>query len=158
MSIGRAKLVAQNVVRKFAVKPKLTVVKDLVDLQRQKPELYDRVLNSRPDIENKNLMGFSIGTDVIIFSDFIHSENHLKFTLAHETIGHFGLRSLVSQSQLNSFLDNVYNTSPFIREQADIYMENHGADKHVAIEEALANYAAVLDNSCLLYTSPSPRD
>ena len=149
MSIGRAKLVAQNVVNKFAVKPKLTVVKDLVDLQRQKPELYDRVLNSRPDIENKNLMGFSIGTDVIIFSDFIHSENHLKFTLAHETIGHFGLRSLVSQSQLNSFLDNVYNTSPFIREQADIYMENHGADKHVAIEEALANYAAVLDNSVL---------
>ena len=147
MTVGKAKLLARNMLSKFTNKPNLTVAKDLADLQQVNPELYNRIIAARPDVENKMISGMSIGKEIAIFSDYIHGEQHLKFTLAHEAMGHFGLRSLVKDSQLKAFLDNIYNTSPFLKDSADLYMETHKVDKYVAIEEAMANYVGALETS-----------
>ena len=149
MSVGKATLLAKSFINKLANKPTLTVVKDLADLKAKKPALFERILAARPEIETTNISGMSIGKEVIVFSDFIKGERHLRFTLAHEAMGHFGLRSLVKESELHKFLDGVYNDSDYLRNRADEYMELHGTSRYVAIEEAIANYAGSLETSTL---------
>ena len=149
MNIGRAKLLLKSILRKFAVKPNVAVFKNVSDLKAKNPALYAKIIKDRPDFDTIPASGYSIGPDILIFTDFIKSEDHLKFTIAHEAMGHFGLRSLVSKSELKSVLENLYNTSSHIRGLADTYMEQHGIGKLEAIEEAIADHAAYLDTSVL---------
>ena len=149
MDVGRAKLLVKSIVSKFAVKPNVKVVRNAVELQNKFPELYNKIIKDRPNFAQVPASGYSIGSDVIIFTDFIKSEGHLKFTIAHEAMGHFGLRSLVSKSELKGTLELIYNTSSHIRDVADANMELYSMDKLEAIEEALADHVAYVEHSAL---------
>ena len=134
---------------KLAIKPKVTIVKNVAELKINNKELFDKAVKAQPEFETTNASGFSIGQDIIIFTDFIQNDSHLKFILAHETIGHFGLRSIVNPSKLKQVLEDLYNTSPMIRAMADAQMEAYGIDKLEAIEEALADRVAFVETSVL---------
>ena len=149
---GKVKLIANQAVRQLKIKPKVTVVSNYADLEANYPKLYERARAGREqygdDFGTVNAVGYSIGDEVIIFSDFVRTEQQLKFVIAHETIGHFGLKSLISQKQFNTVMQKVYDTDSHIRAVADLNIEN-GMEKFEAIEEALADAAAYLDNSTI---------
>ena len=101
------------------------------------------VYNSPSDIgiteeENQNAKGMYQDGVVYLFSDNLNDAQDAALTLAHESVGHFGLRSLVKDG-LNAMLDRAY-TNAAIREVADQRMDD-GLDRYEAIEEALAEAA-----------------
>jgi hypothetical protein len=156
--IGRVRLFVNNLMSKFRVKPKTYVYANVEDLKRSNPELYKRAAAARPqgDFDSTKAMGYSFGgarvgddPTVIIFSDFIRTEQQLRFVLAHETIGHLGLRAVLSKAELERVLNRIYDSDPSVRAQVDRMVEQ-GMSKLEAIEEYVADYAATIDGSIIM--------
>lgn len=149
---GKAEMVAKTFISKLAVKPKVRVYKNLAEFQRKAPELYAEADAARPqgDFATIEAAGYSFGDgNVLIFSDNIVDEAHLKAVLAHETMGHFGMRGLLPQAQFNSLMDAIYDASENVQSAADAAMANRGIGKAEAVEEYLADFAANLETSLL---------
>lgn len=150
--MGKAKMVTSNFVAKLATKPKVRVYRNIEEFQRKAPELFAEADAARPqgDFTTIQAAGYSFGDgNVLIFTDNIVDEAHLKAVLAHETMGHFGMRGLLPQAQFNSLMNAVYDTSEVVRSAADAAMANRGLSKAEATEEYLADFAAVLDTSLI---------
>ena len=144
--IGKIKLIANQLLSKLQVKPKLTVVKNAEDLQVKNPSLYKRASAGRPkgDFGQLKAVGYSIGDQVIIFSDYAKTEEQVKFVVAHETLGHFGFKAFLPTKKLNKVLEEIYDNEGHVRAAANRRIEN-GQSKFEAIEEVLADNAASID-------------
>jgi hypothetical protein len=150
--MGKAKMATSNFVARLATKPKVRVYRNVEEFQRKAPELFAEADAARPqgDFATVQASGYSFGDgNVLIFTDNIVDEAHLKAVLAHETMGHFGMRGLLPQAQFNSLMDAVYDTSEVVRSAADAAVANRGLSKAEATEEYLADFAAVLDTSLI---------
>ena len=148
--ILRVRAIVNKALSKLQLKPKATVVKDKAELESKFPELYERAVAGRQqgDFDTTNFAAFALGDEIVVFADNIKTEEQLKFIVAHETLGHFGLRAFVPDGKLNAVLEDLYNKEGHIRAIADRNIDN-GMDKYMAIEEAMANAAATLDASAL---------
>jgi hypothetical protein len=151
MVIGRVKMFVVGMVRKFANTPTVHVFKNVADLKATNPKLFERANAAREagDFATTQAVGYSFGKDIIIFSDFVQTEQQLKFVLAHEALGHFGFRSIMSDANLKSMLNQAYNQDSEVRNAADNLIDLHGMNKLEAIEEVLAQRAAELDTSTI---------
>ena len=150
--MGKAKMATSNFVARLATKPKVRVYRNIEEFQRKAPELFAEADAARPqgDFTTVQSSGYSFGDgNVLIFTDNIVDEAHLKAVLAHETMGHFGMRGLLPQAQFNSLMDAVYDTSEVVRSAADAAVAARGLSKAEAVEEYLADFAAVLDTSLI---------
>ena len=87
---------------------------------------------------------------VIIFSDFVRTEQHLKFVLAHETLGHFGFKGVIPEGKLAAVLTDIYEADPDVRAAVEVMMATRGMSKLEAVEEYVSDYAAYIDNSILM--------
>lgn len=147
--INRVAAVAtvKSVLRKMKVKPTVTVVRNQNELRDSNPELYSRAVASRPagDFDTTPAAGFSVGDQVIIFTDRIKTDQQLRFILAHEALGHFGMKSMLSQPKLDKLMNDVFEADSAVRAKAMRRMEMYGEGKTEAVEEVLADMAAVLD-------------
>jgi hypothetical protein len=85
----------------------------------------------------------------IIFTDFIRTEQHLRFVLAHETLGHFGFRAVVPDRELDAVLNRIYDASPDVQAAVEAKVANEGMSKLEAVEEFLSDNAADLDTSLI---------
>lgn len=143
----RVTAIAKNAIRKLKTKPTVTVVKDQNDLRENHPELFKRAMESRPngDFEFTPAGGFSVGDQVILFSDNIKTEKQARFIIAHETMGHFGLGAFLGKPQLETVMDNIYQADSSVRAKANRRMEMYGEGKAEAVEEVIADMAADLD-------------
>ena len=155
---GKIKIMVNQFLKKLKIKPNIYIYKDVNDLRIRNEALFERARAGMPqrldedgnvvsDFETLNIVGYSIGADIIIFSDFIKDPQQLKTLLAHETLGHFGFRAFLPKARLDPILRQIYRDDPHIRKLADTYMSSFGMDKLEAVEEALADQAAVLDTS-----------
>ena len=136
--------------RGLAKAPQISIYKNQADLRAKNPSLYQRAVAARPqgDFDTAQAAGYAFGEDqVIIFSDRIATPKMLRMVLAHEAIGHFGMRALLSVKQFDALMDYVYDNSPLARAVVDSEVEYSGMDRREAIEEYLANYASKLDTS-----------
>ena len=152
ISVGRAKMYLQKVRRIFKnANVRILQVKNLEELRTKYPQVFKEAAAARRDgtFETTRAAGYSYGNTVIVFTDNIKGITHLAFIVAHEVIGHHGMRSVFPHQQFRSLMDRVYAASAEIRTAADRYQELHGVDKYEAIEEAIADYAAWLDNSVM---------
>jgi hypothetical protein len=152
LPIGRTKLLTSSFVSKLSVKPKVHVYANQADLQAKNAQLYKRAAAARVngDFDKVNAVGYSFGDgEVIVFSDRILTEKALNYVLAHETLGHFGFRSLLTPAQLNAALDGVYDSSPKVQAAVKTSMAARGMSKHEAIEEYLADFAGALDTNII---------
>ena len=151
MVIGRVKMLVAGMVRKFVNAPTVHVAKNVADLKATNPKLYERANAAREagDFATTKAVGYSFGKDIIIFSDFVQTEQQLKFVLAHEALGHFGFKSIMSDANLKSMLNQAYNQDSEVRNAADELIDLHGMSKLEAIEEVLAQRAAELDTSTI---------
>ena len=150
MAPGRVQMLVQTFLSKLATKPKVTVVANQQELQRTNPALYARAnaARSQGDFATANAAGYAFGDgNVIIFTDRIANEQHLRFVLAHETFGHFGLRGILPRDRFDAAMESIYDTDPQARAAADAAMDTRGLSKPEAVEEYLSDYASMLATS-----------
>jgi hypothetical protein len=149
---GRVQLLVKNYLRKLKRPPTVTVARNQADLKAKNPELYRKAKAARTqgDFDTANALGYSFGDgQVIIFSDRIASEAQLTFVLAHESLGHYGLRAIMPADKFTAVMEQVYKSDPLIAATVDQAVEVRGMSRAEATEEYLADYAAVLDMSLL---------
>jgi hypothetical protein len=148
---GRVQLLVRNFLGKLARAPKITVVRNQADLKAKNPQLYARAAAARTqgDFDTAPAMGYSFGDgQVIIFTDRIATEQQLNFVLAHETLGHFGLRGIMPGPKFDALMEDIYTTSPAAKTAADAAMSvRPGLSRAEAVEEYMSDYAAVLETS-----------
>lgn len=148
-AVGKLRMAVTRFVSKLATKPKTYVYRSQADMKAKNPALYRKAVAARPegDFDTAPAAGYSFGDgNVVIFTDRIANEQHLNFVLAHETLGHFGLRGIIPAKQFDSVMEAIYRASPAIRSDVDIAVSG-GRSKAEAVEEYLSDFAAVLDTS-----------
>lgn len=149
MSKGAIEISVGKFLSKLATKPSVRVYRNQADFMQRNPALYRKALAARPegDFDTAQAAGYSFaGGNVIIFSDRIANEQHLNFVLAHETMGHFGLRGIIPNAKFNATMAQVYQSSPHVQADVDAYMAQ-GMSKEEAVEEYLSDFAGILDTS-----------
>lgn len=150
--LGRIKLLVSAFLSKLGIKPKVQIYRNQADFKAKNPSLYAQAVASRPqgDFDTASAVGYSFGDgNVIIFADRVVTEQQLKFVLAHETLGHFGFRGLLTEKELNAALDGVYNSSAKVKAAVDTAMQARKMSRQEATEEYLADFAGVLDTNVL---------
>lgn len=150
--LGKIKMLVANFLSRLTVKPRTFIYKNQADLKARNPELYARAAAARPqgDFDNVSAVAYSFGGDtVIVFADRVATEQQLNFVLAHETVGHIGLRSLIGEKQFNALMESIYKQSPGLQAEVDAAMAIRGQSRAEATEEYLADFAAQLDTSVL---------
>lgn len=150
--LGRVKMLVSAFLSKLGVKPKVQIYRNQADFKAKNPKLYAQAAASRPqgDFDTANAVGYSFGDgNVIIFADRVATEQQLKFVLAHETLGHFGFRGLMTERELNAALDAVYNSSAKVKAAVDTAMKARGMSRREATEEYLADFAGMLDTNII---------
>jgi len=150
--LGRVKMLVSAFLSKLGIKPKVQVYRNQADFKAKNPKLYAQAVASRPqgDFDTASAVGFSFGDgNVIIFADRVATEQQLKFVLAHETLGHFGFRGLLTEKELNAALDGVYNSSPKVKAAVDTAMKARKMSRQEATEEYLADFAGMLDTNII---------
>ena len=154
MPVGKQKMVIKAFLKRLRNAPRVYDFKDQADLRRKNPELHRRAAAARPegDFDTTNAAGYSFGDgEVIVFTDRIANDTHLKFVLAHETFGHYGLRGVLPATQFDSLMEGLYDTTPSIQRSVDAaMMANPELGKAEAVEEYLSDFAAALDSSIVL--------
>lgn len=133
--------------------PRVITYKNQADLKSRNPRLYNRAAAARPqgDFDTVRAAGYSFGDgDVLIFSDNVFTEDQLNFVLAHETVGHYGLRGIIPAAEFDALMESIYDQYSAAQQSADIAMANNPEmSKAEAVEEYLADYAAAIDTSLL---------
>ena len=150
VAVGKIKMIIAGFLRGLQIKPRVSMFKNQADLKARNPELYRRAKAARTegDFDTTSAVGYSFSDgNVIIFSDRVATEQQLKFVLAHETMGHFGFRSIIPAQKFDALMESIYNLSPSIRNGVDAAMEARKQSKAEATEEYLADFAAQLDVS-----------
>ena len=151
MASGRVQLLVRNFVAKLARKPTITIARNQADLRARFPQLYARAVAARPqgDFDTALAMGYSFGDgQVIVFSDRIATEQQLNFVLAHESMGHYGLRAIMPGDKFDALMEKIYTESPAVKTAADAAMAvRPNMSRAEAVEEYLSDYAAVLETS-----------
>lgn len=156
MSMGTVKMAVSKFRKRLSktINVRILAYKNVAELQSKNPTLYKEAQEAHEDkqVIPDNAAGVATGRTVIIFSDNIANRQHLAFVLSHEVVGHFGLGSIMPKAQFKGLLNDVYESDPQIKTEVDRMVEA-GEKKYTAIEEALADHAADVDNSLLLRIS-----
>jgi hypothetical protein len=150
--LGRVKMLVSAFLSKLGIKPKVQIYRNQADFKAKNPTLYAQAVASRPqgDFDTASAVGYSFGDgNVIIFADRVVTEQQLKFVLAHETLGHFGFRGLLTVKELNAALDAVYNSSAKVKAAVDTAMQARKMSRQEATEEYLADFAGMLDTNII---------
>jgi hypothetical protein len=152
MKAGPLRLFVARVISQYARKPRVAVFANIQDMKRSNPALFEAAAKARRDgdIEAVNAAGMAWGDNVVLFSDLIHSEEHARFIIAHETLGHVGFRGLFSNQALNKILQFVADADPHLTQEAIVYANGKGIPFLEAVEEVLADRAAAIDNNTVL--------
>jgi hypothetical protein len=153
LPFGRAKMVVGTFLRKLARAPRTAVFTNVAQLKSKNPSLYARAAAARDqgDFDNVTAAGYSFGDgEVIIFTDNIANEAHLRFVLAHETMGHYGLRGFIPANKFDATMETVYENFPHIQSAVDAAIHvNPDMSRSEAVEEYLSDFAALLETSMI---------
>ena len=152
LSLGKTKLLVKKWIKKLKVNPIVRVFRDQAHMKQTAPELFKRAVAARADesFEDTSAMGYSFGNNIIIFSDRVPTEKALKVVLAHEVIGHNGLRALLSPASIKVILSNILEFDTVVRAEAIRRADVYGISRLEAVEEIIADSAAAIDNNTLL--------
>ena len=154
MSHGAVKVAVSRMAKRFQkrVGIEFRTYKNVADLQRRDRALYDAAVASqveKVDIPDTS-PGFSFNNKVLIFSSNVSTNQQLAFIMAHEALGHIGMRAVMPEVQFNRLVNEIYDASPAIRADAERRMDLFGFNKQDATEEALADLAAVIDTHIIV--------
>lgn len=131
---GNSREMVEKQVRKlmagWANAPKTEVVQSIT-------ELPDYMQNEIRDAKVNPKGAFDPRTETVyLVADNLVGYNDITITVAHEAIGHYGLRSVLGNTY-SKVLNDLYRTNDQVRAKADIKIKQK-LDKDTAIEEVLA--------------------
>lgn len=151
IEIGKLRLIVGRIVSQYARKPNVYVYTNLQEMQRSNPKLFREAAEARKegDIEAVNAAGMAWGDKVVLFSENIATERQARFIIAHETIGHVGLRGLFGKA-FDRVLEQAAARDEQLSHAADVYATTYGVSRLEAIEEVLADRAAAVDTNTIL--------
>ena len=135
MDADRVYEVANKIASTWKNPPRIFVVQSVSELP---DSLRDRVPS--------DAKGFYIRGNVFLIGDNLSSDAGVKATLFHESLGHYGIRTIFGRRLRQTLLD-IYRTNPAMRKAADKWIKNNsdtyanlGAEneRSMAVEEVLA--------------------
>ena len=128
MSVDKVRKLVDRLTSKWKNAPDIFVVQSTADLADY----------GVTDID-PSAKGVFYGGDqsVFLIANNITDYTDAVITVAHESIGHFGLQSVLGD-KYNATMDRLYETNPEVRKLADEKIAQEGLDKRVAVEEVLA--------------------
>jgi hypothetical protein len=135
MDVARVTDIVNKTAANWKNKPRITVVQSFEDL----PE------NIKSRIPS-DAAGVYYSGDVYVIANRAVNEASVRGTLFHESLGHYGIRSLFGR-RLGEVLTSIYRTNPAMRKAADKWLkvnpdtyaeETHETQVALAIEEILA--------------------
>ena len=134
--VGMGKPAVQQIVDRIKTKwkgaPKIEVAASYDALPRPLREFL-----TNHDAEDARGVFYIPTKTVYIIAANNDTEASVAYTLAHETIGHFGLRKVLGDKYTGMM--NLAYMNPAVKALADGYIEqNPGTSKTIAVEEALA--------------------
>ena len=133
ISVDEVKRAVGNIAAKWTHAPKISIVQSVSDLpshvQKRTNIKKDEVVRGLFDPQTKK---------VYLIADHITDSRDAIITLAHEALGHYGLRAVLG-NKYPSMMDHFYNTNEAVRKAADIKIKKEGLDKNIAVEEVLAD-------------------
>ena len=110
--------------------PKIEVVQSITELPGyMQNEIRDAKVNPKGAFDPRT-------ETVYLVADNLVGYNDITITVAHEAIGHYGLRSVLGGTY-SKVLNDLYRTNNRVKAKADIKIKQ-GLDKDTAIEEVLA--------------------
>lgn len=74
---------------------------------------------------------------VYLVASNLKDANDVALTIAHEVLGHFGLRAMLG-NKYTGMMNNIFDGNETVRKQAVEKMEKEGLSKSIAVEEVLA--------------------
>lgn len=160
---GRARLAVRKFLRGLTNKPSVKLYRNKADFQNKNPEGFREVMQGREDFATTPVSAVYYGDgNVVVFLDSVLSVGQLNVILAHETLGHFGLRAIMPPVRLNNLLDRIYNDYDVVRQavnesivaETDMALEDISSNEKLRLqreftEEYLADMAAVLETNIL---------
>lgn len=125
--------VVQTIKRTWTNAPQHITVQSVRDLPKELAEQAERDgVNPRGVYDPDSQV-------VYLVADNIPNQAQAAITLAHEALGHFGLRVVLGKN-FNKMMDDLYRTNKMVRQRADEKIKE-GDDKRTAVEEVLADMA-----------------
>jgi hypothetical protein len=118
-----------KITKRWKNAPNIVVVQSVSDLP---PDISKEVEDAKV-----NPKGAFSGDTVFVIADNATGYNDVLLTVAHEAIGHYGLRAVLG-NKFNTTLENLYNTNDQVKAKADQKI-TAGLPKLTAIEETLAD-------------------
>lgn len=123
----------KRITEKWANAPEIRVVQSIAEL----PDYMQEQI--RRDGVNPKGAFDPVTEAVFVVADNATSSSDIFMTIAHEAIGHFGLRSVLG-GQYNKVMNELFDNNLEVRRLAKRKMED-GLDKATAVEEVLAEVA-----------------
>ena len=137
MSKENVQAVVNDISKRWDNAPKMEVVQDIQELPQA---LYQQMVRDNafdaPGLYDPNTK------TVYLIADNIKSRADAALTLAHETLGHYGLQSILGHTY-GKMMDDIYNGNAKVRAAADQKMQasKFKLDQRTAVEEVLAEMA-----------------
>ena len=163
ISMGILRMERIKIMRKLNPKarPSVKIYTDVETLKAKDPKIFKEAMDSRSDKKPipTNASGYAYATTdangrirykILLFQKNIKNRQHAKFVVAHEAIGHLGLRTIMTDKNFNRLMDDLYIADPSIRAEADMRIERDGVSKREATEEALADAAGYIESRFLV--------
>ena len=163
ISMGVLRMERIRLLKKFNAKlrPNVKIYTSVEALKANDPTVYKEVMASRKDRKPvpTNAAGYAYSTTdangrirykILLFQSNIKNRQHARFVVAHEAIGHLGLRTIMSDQKFNRLMTDIYEADPAVRRDADNRMEFSGMKKLEAIEEAVADAAGYMESRFLV--------
>ena len=126
--------VVDSISKNWENAPNINVVQDIQELPQSiyQQMVKDNALDA-PGVYDPD-------TKIVhLISDNIKNSKEATLTLAHEALGHFGLRSILGHTY-DKMMDDIYAGNAKVRELADKKIKGK-LDKRTAVEEVLAEMA-----------------
>ena len=163
ISMGVLRMERIRLLKKFnsRLRPNAKIYTSVEALKTKDPKVYKEAMASRKDRKPipTNAAGYAYSTTdangrirykILLFQENIKNKQHARFVVAHEAIGHLGLRTIMSDQKFNRLMTDIYEADPAIRRDADNRMEFSGMKKLEAIEEAVADAAGYIESRFLV--------
>lgn len=138
MSQDRASKIVALMSKGWVNAPKINVVQSITDLPQF---LQDQI---KEDEVNPKGAFDPDSKEVFVIADNANGDVDIAMTLAHEALGHYGLRSLLG-AKFGNVMNVVYNGNKAVQLRADKKISAK-VDKETAVEEVLAEMAEEVAN------------